>query len=489
MAWAGAGAGSTSVESQAKPRKPGDTAVPYAAGPDPPPWPKGNTVPATAPIAAPDRPAYRAWVLFMLILVYTFNFIDRQIVGILAPSIKADLDLSDFQLGLMGGPAFALFYATLGIPVARLADRWSRTGVMTIALALWSGMTAMCGLVVSYWQLFLARMGVGVGEAGGVAPAYALVADYFPSNQRARALAVYSLGIPIGSALAVGGGGVLSEALDWRTTFVIVGLMGVALAPLFRLTVREPVRGRFDPPAASGDTAHPGFADVLKVLVTKRSFWLLSLGGASSSMMGYGLIFWLPSFFVRSFGDVLPGFFAWMPAVMLPTDPGAISFAGYFYAGILIIGGTLGVWFGGLLADKLGARDRSAYARVPAIAFAVIIPFFVVGVLSASPFLAFIAFLIPQALSLMWLGPVLSAFQHLVPPRMRATASAIFLLINNLIGIGLGNAVIGLLSDSLADRYGDESLRYSILVGTLFYAVASTLFFLAAKSLNRDWEG
>jgi MFS family permease len=189
----------------------------------------------------------RSLALLLLVIVYTFNFIDRQIVGILAVPIKADLGLSDTQLGLMGGLAFALFYTGLGIPVAMLADRFSRTWIITGALVIWSGMTAACGLAGNFWQLFLARLGVGIGEAGGVAPAYSLVADYFPPHQRARALSIYSFGIPIGSALGILFGGFIASKIDWRFAFFAVGLAGIAIAPIFRLVVKEPPRGRFDP--------------------------------------------------------------------------------------------------------------------------------------------------------------------------------------------------------------------------------------------------
>ena len=185
-----------------------------------------------------ESPRYRAIVLLMLVIVYTFNFIDRQIVGILAIPIKADLGLTDTQLGLMGGLAFALFYTLLGIPIAMLADRRNRTVIMSVALVVWSAMTAVCGFAQNFAQLFLARLGVGVGEAGGVAPAYSLVADYFPSEQRARALAVYSFGIPLGGALGIFFGGLIASLIDWRTAFLAVGIAGVVLAPVFKLVVR-----------------------------------------------------------------------------------------------------------------------------------------------------------------------------------------------------------------------------------------------------------
>lgn len=441
----------------------------------------------TAGAPPKESDLYRAWVLFILVTVYTFNFIDRQIVGILAVPIKADLNLSDTQLSLMGGLAFALFYTFLGIPVAWLADRKSRTWIMTAALTIWSAMTAACGLAQNFAHLFLARLGVGIGEAGGVAPAYSLISDFFPPNQRARALALYSFGIPVGSAIGIVLGGILNDLIGWRAAFIIVGLLGLAIAPLFRLTMREPERGRYDSPSAK--TAPAPVKDVVSTLLRKKSFWLMSGGAASSSMMGYGLIFWLPSFFVRSFGDELPAFFSFLPSFLVPEDAGPVLFASYFYGAILLLGGLVGIWAGGAIADRYGAERKSAYALTPAIAFLATIPFFLAGVLASNLSACFFAFLFIQALSLVWLGPVLSAFQHLVGPNMRATASAIFLFINNLIGIGLGNLIIGALSDMLAARFAEESLRYAILSGTVFYLFAAGLFLLAAPRLKNDWEG
>jgi predicted MFS family arabinose efflux permease len=416
--------------------------------------------------AASESTRYRVVVLAMLVLVYTFNFIDRQIVGILAVPIKADLGLSDTQLGLMGGLAFALFYTLLGIPIAMLADRSNRTTIMTVALVLWSAMTAVCGLAQNFWQLFLARLGVGVGEAGGVAPAYSLVADYFPPEQRARALGVYSFGVPIGSALGILFGGVIASLVDWRAAFIVVGLAGVVLAPVFKLVVREPVRGRLDATGTAGPPA--GFGEVMRVLLSKPSFWGLSFGASASSMLGYGLFFWLPSFFVRSYGLTLLE-------------------ASLYYGAILLTGGIAGLWLGGSLADRFGTARRRAYAIIPAVAFLTTIPFFVAAVTSSSLAVAFALFLVPTALGLVWLGPVLSAIQHLVPPGMRATASAIFLFVNNLIGIGLGTVALGALSDALTARFGDDALRYAILSGTVFYLIAASLFLLSARRLERDW--
>nr|WP_305889067.1 MFS transporter [Parvularcula maris] len=427
-----------------------------------------------------------------MILVYTFNFIDRQIIGILQVPIKAEFGLTDLQVGLMSGFAFALFYAGIGIPVAALADKKNRVVIMTAALTIWSFFTAICGAAQNYAQLFLARLGVGVGEAGGVAPAYSLIADSFRPNQRSRALAAYSFGIPIGSAIGIILGGVLLSYLDWRAAFIIVGLAGLPLAPLLLFTVKEPERGRFDAkpvtPVGQQSTLR-GLIEVLKVLARKPSFWGLSLGAACSSMMGYGLFLWVPSFLMRSFGGELASFIAFMPDALVPDNAGPLLYAAYFYGAVVLIGGIAGIWLGGMLSDKFGVERKSAYALVPAAAFALTVPFLAVAVLTPSLGLVFLAMIVPTALGLVWLGPVISAFQHLVPPHMRATASAVFLFINNLIGIGVGQPAIGLISDQLAASYGDESLRYAILTGCVFYVAAAGLMALTAPRLKNDWEG
>jgi len=421
--------------------------------------------------AAPPADPRRYVVMALLFLVYTFNFIDRQIIGILAVPIQDELGISDSQLGLLGGLAFALFYTGLGIPIAWLADRWSRTWIMTIALTLWSGFTALCGLATTFTQLFLARMGVGVGEAGGVAPAYSLITDYFPPKERARALAVYSFGIPIGSAAGIALGGIVASLVDWRVAFIVVGLAGVAIAPLFRAFVREPERGRYDvkaDAAPDAPTKKAGLFEAIGYVTKKPSFWLLSFGASCSSIMGYGSFFWIPSFLRRSYGFDLQQ-------------------AAFYYAAILLIGGVIGVWLGGMLADKLGAKRKAMYALVPAAAWLLALPCYAVGLLSPSPTIAFFLFLAPTALGLVWLGPVIAAVQQLAPPHMRTTASASFLFINNLIGIGLGTWLLGVMSEALSAQFGEESLRYSILAGSGFYLVAALLYLAAARSLERDW--
>ncbi len=403
--------------------------------------------------------------LSMLLLVYIFNFVDRQILAILAGPIQADLGLSDTQMGLLGGIAFALLYSTLAVPLGWIADRTSRSWVITISLGVWSGFTALCGFAQGFWSIFLARLGVGIGEAGGVAPSYALISDYFPSEKRARALSIYSLGIPLGSATGVIAGGYIAATVDWRLAFLVVGLSGVLVAPLFKYLVRDPVK-----PAVIAGAAppQPRFIDILKILAKKRAFWFLAFGAASSSMLGYGIAFWLPSLLQRSFGLDL-----------IETS--------LFFGSILLIGGVAGVIGGGILGDWLGGKNKGAYGLVPAVAFLLAVPLFAAGIMSNSVTLAFILFLVPQGLAYIWLGPVLSAVQHLVTAETRATASALFLLINNLIGIGGGIFFLGALSDILAPIYGDDALRYSMLISLIFYLLAAGFMALAARPLQREW--
>ncbi len=412
---------------------------------------------------------YRYYVLGMLVVVYTMNFLDRQILGILAGPIKQELGLTDGQLGLMGGLAFAMLYSTLGVPIAWLADRSSRRRIMAYALGIWSGFTALCGLATSFWQLFLARVGVGIGEAGGVAPAYSLISDYFPKHQRARALAVYSLGIPIGGGCGILFGGLIASSINWRAAFIIVGCAGIVLAPIFRYTIRDPHRGGVDAAGRPARTVAPAsFREVFGVVARKRTFWLMAFGAAMSSVCGYGVAFWLPSFFMRSMGLSL-----------VDTS--------LFYGGITFVGGCLGILAGGVVADRVGARSRSAYPLIPAIAFMIAAPCFFAAVNTSSLWLAFPLFLIPTGLNLAWLGPVLTSIQHLVPAHMRTTASAMFLLINNLLGIAVGYYYFGAVSDLLRPSYGDESLRYAIYTGLGFYVVSSVLFVLSSRTIRKDW--
>ncbi|MFN0099698.1 MAG: spinster family MFS transporter [Gemmatimonadaceae bacterium] len=410
--------------------------------------------------AAPPSVARHGLMLGMLAVAYTLNFVDRQVIGILAAPIKQELGLSDTELGLMGGVAFAIFYSVLGIPLAILADRTSRSGVIAMSIAVWSAFTALCAVASGFWGLFLARVGVGVGEAGGVAPSFALVADAVAPAHRARALSVFAFGSPIGSALGIFLGGYIATRFDWRMTFVVLGAVGLLFAPVFRRVVREP---------RVGAAPVHSVGAVWRALRGNGTFWLLSLGAASTSLVGYGLLFWLPSFFARSHGLDL-----------LTTS--------WLYGSIVLVGGLVGLWGGGWLADRLATQSRRAYALVPAVALSLAVPCYAAGLLSSSLPLTFVLFLVPNALGLMWYGPVTAAVQGLVPAASRATASAVYLLVLNLLGIGGGALFFGALSDALAGRLGQESLRYAILGGLAFYLVAAGLFFAASRRVERDWH-
>jgi MFS family permease len=345
-----------------------------------------------------------------------------------------------------------------------LADRRDRSWIITLGLALWSAATALCGMAQNFWQLFLARMSVGVGEAAGVAPAYSLISDLYRPEQRARALAIFSLGIPLGSAFGVLFGGLIAAQVDWRFSFIAIGLLGVLFAPFFKAVVRDPGHGRVEegPRAAA-----PSLGAVFRTIAAKPAFWFLGFGAGTASLVSYGLAFWIPSFLARSYG--------------LELVERSIIFAS-----IQLVGGMAGIWFGGVAGDRLGNAHPRGYALVPAIAFSVTLPAYLIAFSTESLLVASLLFVIPTALSLMWLGPVVTAITRLVPPEMRATASALFLFINNLIGLGLGTVVIGAISDALTGRYGDEALRYSAMVTVCLYALAATLMLLAARRLQRD---
>ena len=410
--------------------------------------------------ASDRRPARSGLVVGLLLLAYIFNFLDRQLLAILKIPIKAELGLSDTQLGLMGGIAFAAVYSTLAIPFARIADRRGRVPVIAAAVAVWSLFTALCGLGQNFWQLFAMRMGVGIGEAGGVAPSYALIADSVPEHRRARSLAIFSLGIPLGSALGLVAGAWLTVHLDWRYAFAVIGLAGLPVAWAIRRFVPEAPHLAGGPPAAS-------FGDVAGRLARKPSFWLLSFGAASGSICGYGLGFWLPSYFVADLHLSL-------------TD------MSFYFGSIMLIGGSAGITLGGRIADRLRVTSVGADAGVPAVAFLLTAPLYAAAMAAPSLAVAWPLFALPYMLSLVWLGPIVSAVQRLVPPAERATASACFLLINNLIGIGFGTFLFGFLSDRLKPVYGAASLHYSMLLGLGFYIVAAALCGLAAIRLKRD---
>jgi predicted MFS family arabinose efflux permease len=413
-------------------------------------------------------PQYRKYVLGMLVVVYAFNFLDRQIVTILAEPIKNDLGLNDTQIGLMTGLAFALFYTILGIPLARLADRSNRVSIITGALVVWSGMTALCGMAQNFTQMLAARIGVGVGEAGCSPPAHSLIADYYPANQRASALSIYALGIPIGSIMGLLAGGWIAEFYGWRMAFFVVGLPGIALAFAVKMTIREPIRGMSDPVSSKAMEQLPLIATMLHLL-KNRTLMHIAMGGALTSFVGYGLGQWLPAYFIRI------------------HEMGIAETATYFGL-VLGVASAVGTFLGGTLSDKLSKRDVRFYAWLPAAGVLVAFPFYVAAMMSDNPYIAIAILIVPSTLNSLWLGPSFGTIQNLAPTRMRAMASALMLFILNIIGLGLGPFLVGVLSDLLSGTFGIDSLRYAILIATVAYFWAAAHFVMAGKTIRQDLE-
>jgi MFS family permease len=414
-------------------------------------------------------PAYRRYVLGLLLVVYISNFIDRQILTILAEAIRVEFDLSDSALGFLGGFAFALLYSLAGIPIARWADRGVRRSIIALGLFVWSGMTALTGLARSFTDLALARVGVGLGEAACSPPAHSLISDYFPPERRGTAFSIYALGIPIGGAIGTFAGGWIKEAFDWRTAFFVVGLPGIALAALVRLTLREPPRGHSEPALmAMAPPQRDSTRDVLRYMLRLRSFRHMSLAGALHSFYGYGAAFFLPVFMIRVHG----------------MSEGEL---GTYLALIALVGGGLGTFLGGWLGDRLAPRDQRWYMWVPGAATVLYLPFAAGVYLSADGTIALLYALPASLLGAMWLGPTFAMAQGLAKAHMRALVSAILLFIINLVGLGFGPQIVGMLSDALRPELGVESIRYALFWVVLAGAVWSTVHYaLAARSLRKD---
>ena len=460
--------------------------------------------------AAPSAPAiptsrpYRAYVLLLLTGVYTFNFIDRQIIGILSPAIKEDLGLADWQLGILKGFAFAVLYTTLGIPIARLADSKNRVTIISISLALWSGFTALSGAAGNFIQLTLARVGVGIGEAGGSPPAHSLISDYFPKEKRAGALAIYAMGIPLGVAFAFLAGGWLTEAFSWRVAFVVIGLPRVLMAPLLKLTVREPPRGVFESGAETDEFKSMNVVEPIgrveklvqflckplsmnlralvlnevatvwraaKHLLSIPSYRAIVIATTAISFSGYANGTWIVDFYVRS-------------------HPEFSIFLVYFWLGI--ISGTAyatGTFLGGFLVDRLAAKNKKMYGFVPAIALLVNAPAFLIVIWHPSAVVSLI-FQVPTQLAIgFYLGPSFALAQTLAPVSVRALSTAVFFFILNMIALGLGPTIAGVLS-SVFSGYFDEglALRLSLTIVSLSGLYAAWMYYKGGKLLPADWE-
>lgn len=424
-------------------------------------------------IAAPARSfseektdPYAWYVLAILTIVYMFNFVDRQIIAIVSPAIKEELGLSDSMLGLLKGLAFAVLYTALGIPIAWAADRWNRVNIVTISLTVWSAFTALSGMAANAAQLALARVGVGLGEAGGSPPSHSIISDYFPKEKRATALSIFSLGIPFGQMFAFLAGGWVLENLGWRNAFFVVGVPGVVLAIILKLTVREPLRGAKD--AAKAAAPVPFLAGA-RTLLAIPSFWGLVVAATAASFTGYGVGLWAVDFYRRTYEISYQ-------EITIPL--GLLNGVAY----------GVGTYLGGALTDHFGKKDKGAYAFIPALGMLLTIPVGFLQVWAPSPTWAFIwaaPFLIGLGL---YLGPTWALVQTLAPANMRAFAVAFMFFILNIIALGLAPLWVGGLSDLFAATYGEVTgLRLALTSLGASSLIAVLAYFWTAKKLPADW--
>ncbi len=424
------------------------------------------------PLSAVSKPLIsehvKRYTLGVLVVVYTFNFIDRQILSILIEPIKADLGISDFGMGLLSGTAFAVFYATMGMPLALVADRWNRRNLIGLSLAVWSGMTALSGFAMNFWQLAAARIGVGIGEAGCSPSAHSMLADLYPAKERATALGIYALGIPIGIMFGMFAGGAIADEFGWRMAFFVVGIPGLFLSVVVFMTVKEPPRGHADGHAElDSSQKNPTIMEVAQFLVTRRSFLHLATGGGLTAFVGYGLVTWAPTFFVRSY-DM------------------SLTEAGFWLGLVLGIPGGLGIVAGGWLSDRFGARDTRWYLWVVTVALLVGVPCSAAAFLVETWWLSLLLLSIPIMLGNFYQGTTFAQVQGLAPVRMRAVAAAVLLFVLNFIGFVFGPPAVGLLSDMFAGTFNDDALRYSLLAWGFVNLWAAFHFWRAGSYLAGD---
>jgi len=408
----------------------------------------------------------RRYVLTILVIAYTFNFIDRQILGILVEPIRLELGVSDTAMGLLTGLGFALFYTLMGIPIARYADRANRRNLIAAAVGIWSVFTAAQGLAQNYWQLLAYRIGVGVGEAGCSPPAHSMLADYYPANERATALGIYSLGIPIGILFGFFVGGWMNEWFGWRVAFFVVGIPGIVLALVIRFTLREPERGMSET-RVTAPGSQPSVAAVFRYLLARRSFVHMALGGGITAFVGYGLISWSAAFLARSHG----------------MSSGEI---GTWLGLIFGIPGGIGIVLGGRLADYFGARDARWYLWIVALALLVSVPAGVFVFLLDDIRAVLLLMVLPVMLGNFYQATTFAQTQTLVGLRMRSVASAILLFVINIVGLALGPSVVGLISDLLAADYGQHSLRWALLICSLANVWAAWHYWRAGAAFPAD---
>ena len=417
------------------------------------------------------RPWYGYYVLGALTLCYVVNVMDRsQILAASVQAIKKEFGASDFQMGMLSGLPFAVFYSLMGIPIAAWADRSSRRNVLALAVATWSGMTALFGMAINFTTLFLARIGTAVGEAGGSPPSHSLISDYFPKSRRGTAFAIYALAVPIGTSIGAAIGGWGNQNLGWRNTFIAVGLPGIVLAVIVYLTVKEPPRGMSDAVRPAKDQKTPSMLEVLTFLWLRPSFRHLSLAAALHSVVWYASGAFNNAFLQRSHAMT-------------------VSEAGYWISILSLIAG-IGTFLGGYFSDRLSTRlnDRRYYMWVPGVATMLCVPFQFLAYLSPSLTVALPSFVGLMLMAAVFFGPSFAMTQALATLRMRSVATSVLLFIQTLIGNGLGPAATGYISDVLGPSFQTDSLRYALVIIGVVNFWAALHYLLGARTLRQDLE-
>lgn len=428
-----------------------------------PPPVDANTRVAFAGVSFP----YRHYALALLTGVYVLNYLDRQILSILLEPIKNEFGVSDTVLGFLSGFAFALFYATLGIPIAWLADRYNRKRIIVVSLTIFSGMTALCGLAVQFWQLALARIGVGIGEAGTSPPSHSILADLYPPQQRATALAIFSMGVNLGIMIGFFAGGWIAEVYGWRIAFITAGLPGLLIALIVVMTLREPPRGLSEPVKHDDASPKPAAWDVMRFMWSQKAWRYLLIACCINVFLGYGMVIWTPAFLMRSH-EMSIGNVGTILALM---------------QGLL---GGLGAFAGGFFTDYMAKKDVRWSTWIPGLSIVVSLPLLALFWVIEPTWLAFVIYILPAFLGTVYLGPTFALTQSLVPVGMRAMAAAILLFIINIIGLGFGPQAVGFVSDLLNPMFGDDSLRYALLAGTPIGILVGVFYWVSAKYLKAD---
>jgi len=417
--------------------------------------------------------AYGYFVAIFLSFVYTLNFLDRQVIATLAPAIQHDLHLSNTALGNLQGLFFALFYTIWGIPLAWLADRYNRVRIVAFACTAWSLFSIACGLAQTYPMLVAARMGVGVGEAGGSPPSYALLADYFPPTRRSTALAIYSLGVPFGTGLGAAIGALVAHQYGWRVAFFVVGAPGVLLALLTLILVREPKRGGYDPvgsgspPALSIGKSILDFLKSIGEFLSNGTLLCTGIGAGLSAFVGYGVLLWAPSLLQKN--------------LHMPAGSYAL-----YYGLVSATTGAIGTFGSGWLADRLATLNKAWYAWLPAIVYVLSVPFFIGFVLAGSWPVAMMFVGFPFLFNNMYLAPALAVVQNAVPPARRAISGAVLLFLLNLIGLGGGPTYVGWMSDHLKPVHGLSALQMGLIALVPIIGLTVISHLISGWAIGRD---